>query len=485
MRLFNDPIPFIPFPFSRGRGRGLEEGLAPLLNALLKFQLFRGIGHSKGRIKREDFTPVYAPLKHPNRLNKRLLVITSLILVSLLGIGCKSAPDFDSQLSQIAKPYSFSLAEWEFETISSEIRNFFSGKEDKIEDEAGLVREYFNDVGRIKTLNTQIQSIVADGQGDLASLNTELNGLEERRAVLKDKVERIIAKQITETLAEQGIFNPIDEYIKLKVSFPPLSFELEKPPNLLVISPRDRIESIREVLLKPETHLAEKEDIEARVDELGVSSLVVTIGGMATYPSFVTDDLSLQFTIYAATEEWVHQYLAFKPMGFLYLLDLAGVSPNYEIATMNETLAGMVSKEIGAIVYDKYYTQNENIESQEQTVKSDFDFNLEMRELRRSVDKYLEQGEIEQAEALMEQKRQCLASQGYYIRKLNQAFFAFYGTYADSPTSVSPIGRDLQELRSQSASLKAFLNTVAAMNSYQDLKEMLNKNAGDSNKIGG
>jgi len=69
----------------------------------------------------------------------------------------------------------------------------------------------------------------------------------------------------------------------------------------------------------------------------------------------------------------------------------------------------------------------------------------------------------------MEQKRQYLASKGYYIRKLNQAYFAFHGTYADSPTSISPIGPELKELRSRSASLKDFLNTVSGMTNRQEL----------------
>ena len=68
-----------------------------------------------------------------------------------------------------------------------------------------------------------------------------------------------------------------------------------------------------------------------------------------------------------------------------------------------------------------------------------------------------------------EQKRQYLASKGYYIRKLNQAYFAFYGTYADRPAFISPIGLELKELRGQSASLRDFLNMVAAMTSHQDL----------------
>jgi hypothetical protein len=57
----------------------------------------------------------------------------------------------------------------------------------------------------------------------------------------------------------------------------------------------------------------------------------------------------------------------------------------------------------------------------------------------------------------MEQKRQYLDTRGYHIRKLNQAYFAFHGTYADRPTSISPIGRELKKLRNQSASLKDFL----------------------------
>ena len=252
------------------------------------------------------------------------------------------------------------------------------------------------------------------------------------------------------------------------------NLKLEKPPYYLVISPRDKIETMREILLQPSLSLEEIEDIEAKVDELDVSSLVVRLGGLSTpYPTFVTNDANLRFTIDAATEEWLHQYLVFKPLGFRYLLDLTGVSRNYEIATMNETLAGMVSKEISSIVCGKYYPEYENDVNQKQTAESEFDFNREMREIRKTVDKYLAQGEIEQAEEFMEQKRQYLTSMGHYIRKLNQAYFAFYGTYADSPTSISPIGLELKELRSQSASLKDFLNTVAVMTSHQDLRDSI------------
>jgi predicted nucleic acid-binding Zn-ribbon protein len=392
-------------------------------------------------------------------------IVISLLLLCLLSGSCSQGADFDSSLSSIVKPYRFNFVKWELGAISHEVGQWFSGDNEVSVDQTDTVIEYFSLVEQIKSLESEI---AADEASDIAELEAELNRLLEQRTALADKVERIIACQIKEVLAEQGIFHPADKYIRIKVNFPPLNFNLEKLPYLLVISPRDRIDSIREIALKQDLTLEEMESIEEQADGLGVSSLVVGIGGAgATYPTLVTNSASLQFTINAAVEEWLHQYLAFKPLGFLYILDLLGISRNYEIATMNETLAGIVSDEIGAIVYERYYPDYGNSAQQEQ--ESGFDFNREMREIRRAVDEYLARGEIEQAEEFMEQKRQYLVSMGYNIRKLNQAYFAFHGAYADSPTSISPIGVEIRELREQSVSLRDFLNTVAAMTSRQDL----------------
>ncbi|MBA7653206.1 hypothetical protein ES703_61050 [subsurface metagenome] len=400
-----------------------------------------------------------------------LIIATSMLSLVLLGVSCAPSRDFNARLSSIVKPYNFSIAKWEFNTIFNEAKQAISGGDKKIENEVNKATEYFSSTEQIKALKSEIEAInTGSKQGDLASLEAELNRLQQQKIALADTAEKIIESQIKETLAHQGIFNPINKYIKLKVSFPPVNFKLDKPPHLLVISPRDRIESMREIPLKQGISLEEMESIEAEADKLGISSLVVELGGFGgTYPTFVTDEASLRFTIDTAAEEWLHQYLTFKPLGFLYVLDIIGVSRNYEIATMNETLASMVSKEIGSIVNEKYYSQHENNGSQIQETGSGFDFNREMRNIRRAVDKYLAQGEIEQAEEFMEQKRQYLATKGYHIRKLNQAYFAFYGTYADRPTSISPIGPELKKLRGQSASLKDFLETAAAMTSRQDL----------------
>ena len=405
-------------------------------------------------------------------MSVKSIAMISLLLVCFLGGNCAPARGFDSSLRSIVKPYCFSIVKWESRAIPDEINRLVFGRQEKVDDEVRVVTEYFSLAEEIKTLNSKIEAINrGDAQGDLASLKAELDVLYGQKKALEETVARILVRQIKETLAQQGIFNPFDKYIKAKFTFPPLNFRLEKPPHLLVVSPRDRIESMRDVTLQQGITLEEIEKIEAEVDKLGVSSLVVELGGFGTYPSFVTDEASLRFILDTATEEWLHKYLVFKPLGFRYLLDLTGVSRNYEIATMNETVASMVSKEIGSTVCERYYPKDKIVGSREQA--ADSEFNREMREIRKAVDEYLARGEIEQAEKFMEEKRQYLASKGYHIRKLNQAYFAFHGTYADSPTSISPIGVELKQLRSQSASLKDFLDIVAAMTSRRDLMESI------------
>ena len=398
------------------------------------------------------------------------IIFAVLLMVTLLS-ACAPGQNFDARLSPVVGQYRFSIAGWEWQTLFQQAKQLLPGQQVQTDGGVSDVTQYFDAVKRIKTLQSEIAAANAkNDSGTSTRLSDELRTSQEKQTTRAATVETIIRGQIRATLAGEGIYNPVG---KGKVGFPPLIFKLEVLPSVLVISPRDRIESMRELVLKQNLALPQKESIEAGVDKLGVSSLVVGVGGMGTYPSLVDGESSLQATIETAAHEWLHQYLAFTPLGFRYILDLTGVSRNYDIATMNESLAGMFGKEIGARVYEKYYLEYEDGTKQAPSSATGFDFNLEMREIRKAVDVYLARGEIEQAEAFMEQQRQALASKGYYIRKLNQAYFAFHGTYADSPAFLSPIGVELKELRTKSASLNEFLNTAAGMTSRQDLTQSL------------
>ena len=206
---------------------------------------------------------------------------------------------------------------------------------------------------------------------------------------------------------------------------------------------------------------------------------MVELGGLGvTFPTFVNSNSSLHDVLDTVVEEWLHQYLAFKPLGFRYVLDLLGISRNEDIITMNESLAGIVSSEIGNQAYDKYYasyfTNSNNPPPAASTIPS-YDFNAAMRQIRQTVDAYLANGQIDQAEQYMNEQRDYLQTKGYYIRKLNQAYFAFYGTYAATPAYTNPIGTAIQNIRDHSSSLKDFLNRVANVTSVSELDKLESK----------
>ena len=88
----------------------------------------------------------------------------------------------------------------------------------------------------------------------------------------------------------------------------------------------------------------------------------------------------------------------------------------------------------------------------------------------------LAEGQIDEAEAYMEQRRQLFWENGYGIRKLNQAYFAFHGAYADvplGPAGEDPVGAAVRALRAQSPSLAHFLNQMARMTSFEQLKQAI------------
>lgn len=398
-----------------------------------------------------------------------LAIITVLLAIIALATGAAATDDFDDRVEGITREFQFDFVNWEINTLHEELGKVIGGTPDVSVYSTDDVIKYFENVADIRRLEAEIAAITAGtSQGDLDLTSSELEQLHRDNSAIVDVVERTIEAQIREALDELGITSPMVKYTGNIVKFPPINFTIARPPHLLVISTRDKIDSIREIALLPEMTVQEMEQIEAESDKLGVSSLVVRLGGIATYPNFVTNTGSLQFVINTAVEEWLHQYLAFTPLGFRYVLDLAGIKRDYEIATMNETLAGIVSKEIGERIFNKYYATEEESGVTPQAA-STFDFNKEMREIRIAVDDYLAAGEISRAEEFMEEKRQYLYDNGYIIRKLNQAYFAFHGTYADAPTSVSPIGMELRELRNRSGSLKEFLDITTTMTSRDDL----------------
>jgi hypothetical protein len=100
-----------------------------------------------------------------------------------------------------------------------------------------------------------------------------------------------------------------------------------------------------------------------------------------------------------------------------------------------------------------------------------------MRETRINTDRLLAEGQIEEAEAYMESRRRLFVEQGYYIRKLNQAYFAFYGAYASDPgggaAGDNPVGNPVQALWAANPSIKPFLDALAPITDREALLKLL------------
>ena len=73
----------------------------------------------------------------------------------------------------------------------------------------------------------------------------------------------------------------------------------------------------------------------------------------------------------------------------------------------------------------------------------------------------------------MESRRQTLVENGHNIRKINQAYFAFHGTYADSPSSTSPLARQIYELRQQTTNPGHLVKTLQTISNYDDFIDLL------------
>jgi hypothetical protein len=175
-----------------------------------------------------------------------------------------------------------------------------------------------------------------------------------------------------------------------------------------------------------------------------------------------------------------------RPLGMLY-------NNTPELRTMNETTASIAGDEIGALVIEKFYPElmpsASNPTLDLVSLPSDrpnpgdlprppFDFRAQMHETRIHVDVLLAEGKIEEAEAYMEERRQIFLRNGYLLRKINQAYFAFYGAYADTPGGAAgedPVGPAVRALREQSASLADFVNRISWMSNFEQLQEAVNQ----------
>jgi hypothetical protein len=198
-----------------------------------------------------------------------------------------------------------------------------------------------------------------------------------------------------------------------------------------------------------------------------VSSLVTEIGGLGTYPSTVPRRSTYEALVDIVAHEWLHNYFFFYPLGRHF-------TDSQTTRTLNETAANIGGHEIGRLIRQRFPLPESGVaDTDREREEPKIDFKTEMRALRLDVDRLLGEGKIDEAETLMEERRKFLAENGYYIRKINQAYFAFHGLYGTGAASSSPIGPKLEEIRQREPSLGEFIRAVSRVTSEADLDRLL------------
>jgi len=385
----------------------------------------------------------------------------------------------------------FDYVDWILQALAQKVQLGFAGVERLLpsQDSRQVILEYMDLVHQAQSLEREILLIysdphIEDPEAASATLNQQLDAITSRLDIIQPVAEEILQSQVADTADDLGLTYGGQ-------SFPPVLFHSTPLPYALIISPRDVIRHDADISLLPGLTIEQITELEDQVEEnLDLSALVVPIGGVGVYPTMVQETSNLNWLSEVVSHEWVHNFLTLRPMGISYMR-------NPELRIMNETTASIAGKEIGRAILEKYYPElvppdtppqespqapppvASGTEPEDEPEEPVFDFIKEMRTTRVRVDELLAEGKIDEAEAYMEERRVVFWENGYRIRKLNQAYFAFYGAYADSPgggaAGTDPVGAAVRQLRAESASLAQFLKRISWMFSFRQLQQAVNQ----------
>lgn len=394
--------------------------------------------------------------------------------MAVIGVALLALPPDSRRFNPAQRegaPYLYNITLWELSNFAdkwtAKAKSLMN--RDAVAARVRDTRDYFTVNKEMAHVRGRLrQASARDMHEETAKMQALLDDTEAQAESLSAGAEETVEAYISAVLIEEdlGMFGD--------VVFPPVDVRLTQPPKLLIVSPRERIDRKHDVLLRSDMTLSERERVEYRIfRDDNMSALVEDIGGLATYPASVANGYPIRWTVQAAAHEWLHHYFFFKPLG-QHMFD------NDDMFQLNETIANVAGREIGDRAYE---AMAEDSLVQEQAYAGaatngadkppPFDFATEMRETRLTVDDMLAAGRIEEAEAYMEERREIFVENGYPIRKLNQAYFAFYGTYADLPAAVSPIGDQVKRFRELVPDLGEFLDAVSAISSYEEFLNML------------
>ncbi|MCA9902662.1 MAG: hypothetical protein KC547_02300 [Anaerolineae bacterium] len=410
-----------------------------------------------------------------------------LVMVIILRYSTPPAGDLSTALAGLAHDALFDYVGWMVDALGDKAGQTLFGVHPFMDEDARVtfVRSYMDDLAQVRTVEAQIDFIYADHRivepgKATEDLRAERDAMRADLRLRQSLVESILEGQIAAVLVDQG-FGTIGQLL------PPIAMRFTQPPNFLIISPRDEIRFETGIALDPlpvDDQTALETAVEADQD---VSALIVPIGGVALFPAMVLERTSIPSSLDTFAHEWSHHYLLTFPLGLNYDFDS-------EARIINETTATLFGREVSRLVLARYYPDllaAVPVSPPAQVALAPhmpafmplslpsivaqppaFDFGAEMNETRIEVDRLLAAGNIDAAETYMEKRREVFVDNGYLIRRLNQAYFAFYGGYqtgAPGAGGEDPIGAAVQRLRDRSLSLHAWIVTMRSITTRDQL----------------
>ncbi len=397
-----------------------------------------------------------------------------LLLLLLYGTQRSSLPTGTrwNTVALAARDYHYDWLAWIPGALGTKLGQALWGLRPWLDEESAgqFLRDYLAGVTRVQELEAEIEMRhmdpeQADPQGAAAARRQEREALRERLRERQSLAESVLEGQLAAILVDLG-FGVAGQVV------PPVAMRFTELPRVLVVSPRDEIRYEISLGLRPmplDEVIALEAQLEAREN---LSALVVPVGGIALWPAMVLESGDLAALAETFAHEWLHHYLFAFPLGQAWDYDS-------EARVINETLASLFGKAVAPLLLRRHYPEpasGATLQRVAHAGQATFDYGAAMDVTRRRVDALLAAGEVKAAEDYMERRRRLFVANGYGIRRLNQAWFAFYGGYqadAQGPGGADPVGPALRELLARSPSLHDWVVQLRGVTTRAQLLDLL------------